>query len=362
MFSKRNLTFFLGTLFLGIAIAIGAWPATGDSSSPSRDPGLRTVRVDTVDQTRDTRDVRLPGITRAAQRAALAFTVPARVAERPVEIGDRVRTGQVLARLDASEFTLANRGAEAALAELDARLDQARREEARVERLAAARAATAEELEKAQSGTSALVAARDAAASRVDETRRLLSETVLRAPFDGTVTRVKVEPGEWASPGATVIELSGTGVVEVRVEVPESLRGSIAVSTPARVALPMSGRTVVARVTSVSEAAAGAGSLFPVIVAVEPDAGVVSGMTAEVVLSLSSAASLTVPLASVLDSGSSRPAVFRIDGGNATRVAIRPGRLVGDRLTVTADGLEEGDLVAIAGHTALVDGDRVEVR
>jgi hypothetical protein len=54
--------------------------------------------------------------------------------------------------------------------------------------------------------------------------------------------------------------------------------------------------------------------------------------------------------------------VFVIDDGVARRVAVRPGQLVGDRLTVEASGLGEGASVAVVGHTALVDGDKVEVR
>lgn len=362
MFRKRNLTLFVGAILLSVAAVIGALPAELDPSPAERDSAVRVVRVASVERSGNTRHVRIPGVTRSVRRAALAFTIPARVVERAVEIGDAVRAGQVVARLDASEYRLANRGAEATLAELDARLDQARRDEARVARLAVAKAATTEELEKVEAGTATLAAAREAALARVEETRRRLDEVTLRAPFDGTVTKVAIEPGEWASPGSTVVELSGRNGIEVRIEVSESMRSKINPGSAVQVDLPMSGTSVGGTVSVISAAAAGAGWLFPVIVAIDGSEGVVPGMTAEVILSLEASSELTVPLSAVLDSGSREPSVFRIDDGVASRVVIRPGQLLGDRLTVHGADLPAGAMVAVVGHTALVDGDRVEVR
>ncbi|HSM13010.1 MAG TPA: efflux RND transporter periplasmic adaptor subunit, partial [Thermoanaerobaculia bacterium] len=104
------------------------------------------------------------------------------------------------------------------------------------------------------------------------------------------------------------------------------------------------------------------GGLFPVVVAIDDGERAGAGLAAEVVFTLAPRAELSVPLAAVIDSGSSRPSVFRIEDGVARRVAIVPGRVVGDRVTLRSADLAEGDLVAVAGQTALVEGDRVEVR
>jgi len=362
MIDKRRATLMVGLMFLGLAMVIWAKPAADAEGAASDGPTRRQVRVAAVERVEAAREVRFPGVTRAARRASLAFTLPARLAERPVEIGDRVRAGQVLARLDGDEYRLAEQSAAAAVAELEVRLRQAERDEARVARLAEARAATAEELEQTTAATAAIRAAHEAASARLADTRRRRAETALTAPFDGTVTAVRLEPGEWASPGAPVVELAGSGSVEVRVEVPETVRPDLAAGAPVRVELPMVGRSVAGRVTSVAEAATGAGGLFPVVVGLEAEPGVVAGLAAEVVLSFEREAELAVPLGAVLDSGSSRPSVFRISDGIAYRVAIVPGRLIGDRLTFRSDELFEGDLVAVVGQTALVEGDPVEVR
>ena len=143
---------------------------------------------------------------------------------------------------------------------------------------------------------------------------------------------------------------------------PESIQAGIVTGAPVRVELPRIGRTVAGRVGSVADAAPGAGSLFPVVIEIDAEPGLVAGLSAEVFLPLESGAALTVPLGAVLDSGSSRPSVFRIADGVARRVAIEPGELIGERLIVRSTDLAEGDLVAVVGQTALVDGDRVEER
>lgn len=358
---KRLPTLVIGTLILGLAVILAAWP---DQPPPEPDPiapAKRAVQVATVETGDGTREVRLPGVTRAVRRADLAFTVPARVATRPVEVGDTVRAGQALATLDDREYRLAERTAAAALAELDVRLAQANRDADRVRRLVEARAATTEELEQVEAATAGLQAARDASAARLDETLRLLDEATLTAPFEGTVTAVHVEPGEWAAPGRPVVELAGSGAVEVRVEVPESVQPRIAPGSPVQVDLPMVGVVTSGTVDRVADAAVGPGGLFPVVVRLDATPGAVAGLTAEVVLGLTAEPRLTVPLAAVLDSGSDRPSVFRIVAGRAERLEIVPGRVLGDRIEVRAADLAAGDRVAVVGHTALTDGDAVEV-
>jgi len=360
MTRTRSSALLVGALFLGLAVVLWARPAA-DATAADPGSGLRIVRVAPVDALDVPRTVRLPGVTRSARRAALSFPHGARLVARPVEVGDRVASGQLLARLDERDARIDEQTAGAALAEVEVRLGQAARDAARVERLADARAATAEELERATASRAALAASRDAAVSRLADARRRLADATLVAPFAGTVTAVTLEPGEWAAPGRPVVEIAGAGAVEVRVETPASALGAIAPDALVEIDLPMAGRTVTGRVTAVA-GAAGPGALFPVIVALDDEPGLAAGLAAEVALPLGRVDGIGVPVGAVLDSGSSRPSVFRVEDGVARRVAVEPIELVGDLLLVRSDGLAAGDFVAISGQTGLVDGDRVTVR
>jgi multidrug efflux pump subunit AcrA (membrane-fusion protein) len=174
------------------------------------------------------------------------------------------------------------------------------------------------------------------------------------------VTAVHLEPGEWAPPGYAVVELAGDGALEIPVEVPESAVGRLAVGQKVSVTLPFVGLEIQGEITRLSSVSLGAGGLFPVEVRLETRPGLAAGLAADVVLPLEAEPALTVPLKSVLNPGSSNPSVFRIVDGRAERVAVRPGQLLGDRIVVEGP-LAAGDRVAVAGHTALADGDPVEV-
>jgi RND family efflux transporter MFP subunit len=349
-----------GFLLLGAAIAIAAWP--DDAAAPvvarSQATAVEVVAVAPGDATRR---VVLTGVVRPADRAELSFAVPGRLERRPVEVGDRVTAGRVLASLDRRQAELASRAAASALEETEARLAQAGNDLARVRRLAAVDAATAEEVERVETAYRVLAAGRQAAAAGLDEARRQLAETELVAPFAGVVTAVGLEPGEWAAPGAAVVEVAGGDNLEVEVAAPETVLAALELGAAVTVHLPLAGVAVGGRIASFAAAARAGDGLFPLVVELDPAPGVVAGAAAEAVLDRSAAGGLAVPVEAVLNPGSSRPSVFAVRDGVAHRVDVRLGDLAGDRVMVAAD-LAVGDEVVVSGHTQLADLDRVEVR
>jgi len=353
----------LAALTLGLAAGGGLLlSAQSDDDPPASEPAaLQRVRVAAVEAAEGTREVRLSGVTRASRRAQLAFLTGGRLAERPVEIGDRVRAGQRLARLDDLESRNARDSARAALGELTARRAQSGRELERVRRLAEAKAATAEELEEADTAAEALRAAEDAARARLREAERLLDETVLEAPFDATVTEVLLEPGEHASSGRPVVAVSGTEGVEVEVEVPESLILELEEGREVTVELSaLGGERVAGRITSAGRTSPGPGRLFPVIVTLDSGRRLLPGLTAELVLELGTAELSSLPVEAVINPGGRRPAVLVVKDGAVQRVEVEVGSLLGAEVTVEGD-LAPGDLVVVAGHRGLLEGEQVVV-
>jgi RND family efflux transporter MFP subunit len=356
---KRYRSILLGLVFLSLAVALWAMPARQEEAAQAS--SRIRVRLDPVEATRVRRSVRFAAVTRARDQAMLPFAVPARVVARPVEAGDAVAAGQVLARLDSREYRNAVDAARAAVSELETRHAQSRRDLRRAEELAAAHVATAATLEQAGAKAAALAASLEAARARLKETRRLLDETVLKAPFSGTVTGVHVEPGEWAAPGQPAIELAGDGPVELKVEVPESIVAHLRVGQAVRVLLPFSDRTSVpGRISAVAQAAIREGRLFPVKVDLAPGPAVRAGLTAQVQFDLATDPVLTVPLAAVVNPGASRPSVFVHRDGSVQRREVRLGRLAASRVIVRGD-LQAGDRVVVAGQSQLADGDAVTV-
>ncbi len=375
---RRTKSLLLATVTLGTAFFLSADAERGDSGgSEGGSPRLKRVRVAAVEAARDLRELRFSGTTRAARRARLAFSTSGRLVARPVETGDRVARGQLLAQLTDRELKNALATAEASLAELAARRAQSERDQARAEQLAAAKAATSEELERTTAAVAALEAAEDAAAARLAEARRRIDETHLTAPFAGTVTDVHFETGEYARAGTPVVTLSGDGEVEVEVEVPEAVIPDIETGAAVDLELPVMRRgagsePIVGRVKSVGRTAAGPGRLFPVVATFPADAGVPAGATAELVLRLTRDQALALPIEAVVNPGGRRPSVFRVSRSRVTdgdtprveKIAVEVGSLLSgdDPVRVIVDGeLEAGDLVVTGGQRGLLDGEAVEV-
>lgn len=328
---------------------------------PKADPRTRSVKVTKVQPADFVREIRFSGVTRAVDRAKLSFTVGERLISRPVEVGNHVEKDQVLARLDDRKITHSVAVAEAALREIEARMEQVATDRARFESLVKASASAAVELERVVEKERVLIASKAAAEARLQEAKRMLKETVLRAPFSATVTEVLIEPGEFATPGGPVVVLSGDGDVEIEVEVPESLILNLSKGEPVKVDLPLAGRKgLTGRIEYLGRTALGPGRLFPVLVSIDDDSQAAPGMTAEVLFQSQVISSLCVPLAAVINPGGESPELFVVRDGRVHKVMVEVGEIVGNRVTVEGQ-LKPEESVVSGGHLSLLDGDRVEV-
>lgn len=340
--------------------------ADAQKTSPDDTAQLhKTVEVARVEQATAHRELRFSGVTRAAKRARLSFPLGGRVVSRPVSVGHVVSKGDILARLDDRELKNALARAQGALAELAARRGQSQRDLERTQRLADAKAATDEEVERSRSGVEALAAAEDVAQAQLKETKRLLGETILRAPFAGTITEVFYEPGEFAVVGRPVVALSGDGDIELAVEVPESVMPFVDRGQEVTVDLPVVGLKVPGTIKSVARTALGAGRLFPVLVDIPATPGLTVGSTVELVLELSTDAALAVPVEAVINPGGYQPTVFRIVGDKAPwqveKLDIEVGNLLGEQVIVQGS-LQVGDRIVVGGQRGLLHGESVEIR
>jgi RND family efflux transporter MFP subunit len=355
----------------GVSIAVAAisaglaWAATRAAlDDAALEPALerRVVRVAPVGVIEEAHELRFPGTTRAVRRANLSFVVGGRLSERAVDLGDRVARGTPLARLDPQPFLNEVRSAEAVVAEVGARLEQISRDRHRLTRLRAGGVASEQELERTSSSQDQLRASVALAESRLREARRLLAEATLVAPFDGTVTAVHREPGEFVQEGAAVLAISGDDGFEIEVEVPESVASTLVEGQAATVSFPLAGVPAApAWLKSVSRGTEGPGRLFPIVAQLQPTPGVIPGMAGELIVRASRGSHLAVPLASIIDPSGKHPYVFRVADGRAERVPVEVRTLVGERITVVG-ALQAGDRVVVAGHAVLLDGDPVEVR
>ena len=359
----KNLSKITLLTMLGAVIAALVYFEHSASSETTRYPPRkkRLIKAEKVRLADNTRAIRFAGITRAVNRAKLAFTIGERLVSRPVEVGDHVEAGATLATLDNRKLSNEVETLKLALVEVGARISQIERDHKRYRILVESSASPRAQLEKILENEAVLLASRATRAVRLREAERMLKETVLRAPFSGTVTEVLLEPGEFARPGSPVVVLSGDGQVEIEVEVPESIISRLSAGMRVTVDLPLVRRTGLKGVVRyLGRTALGSGRLFPVLVALDPGEQTAAGMSAEVVFSIDGRRELSVPISAVINPGGHDPQLFRVNDTRVEKVCIEVGEILGSSVSVRGP-LHIDDLVVVAGHTALLDGDAVEV-
>ena len=351
----------------------------------------RPVEVETVAVTQRAAGVQASvlnasGYVTARRRATVSSKITGKVTEVNVEEGMAIREGQVLARLDDSQFraslNLAEAQAEAArrnVRESEVRLAEARLALDRAQRLSADRLNTQADLDTARAAVDSLVARIDAsreqvrvAERQIDVERTNLDNTIVRAPFSGVAVSKDAQPGEMVSPNSAGGGFTRTGIctlvdmrsLEVEVDVNETYINRVEDGQPVTVVLnaypdwqqpghvittvPKADRqkaTVLVRI--------GFAELDPRIL---PDMGVkVTFMTqAEASASATERPVVLVPRAAIRAENNQSYA-WVVNAGVVDRRAVRTGGTDGDRLEVLA-GLSSGERVILSPPAGLASG------
>jgi RND family efflux transporter MFP subunit len=344
--------------FAGTALLAACGPA-----EEARAPEARPVRSVTVTKREAGETVALTGRIAAQDVAALGFRIAGRVMERPVNVGDRVKAGQVIARLEPQNETNAVRSAQAGLAAAQAQLTQARNHFERQETLLAQGWTTRALFDQAQKERDTAQARVDDADAQLKTADDLLGFTVLEADAAGVVTATGAEPGEVVQAGQPVVRLARQGGRDAVFEVP----AQVLRMAPAHVAIAVSlsddpAIKAAGRVREVAPEADPVTRTFEVKVGLDdpPDA---MRLGATVTGRLRTDAQLVIEIpASALTKALGKPAVWVVDP-TSTIVALRNvdvGRFDPGKVTVVG-GLDVGEIVVTAGVQSLHPGQKVRL-
>lgn len=392
-------------------IALGAVPRLRRSAALERaaaSPVIPTVAVMTPSRAPAEADVTLPGNIEAIQDVPIFARVDGYLKRRLVDIGDRVRQGQVLAEIDTPELDQEVAQARAALAQAQATLAQARSalQQARaalqhtqatmrfnditlarwrelksrelvaqqdVDNFQAAADGSRADVAAARANVQALTASMNAAEANVAAAeaslRRLVemqSYQTLRAPFAGIVTVRNVDQGSLISAGRATNAVPAFRVAQIDelrvfVNVPQTFVPSIAPGLPTdTVVRELPNRVFKARVVSTAEALDPATRTLLTEIRMRNEGGVLRpGMYADVKLHVTRTdPPLLLPSSAVIiRSGPPMVATVGSDGV----VHLKPmqlGRDLGSSLEI-AGGLAEQDAVLAAPPDDVQDGDHV---
>ena len=164
------------------------------------------------------------GVISARVQSNLGFRVPGKVIERLVDVGQNVRAGQPLMRLDQKDLELALSAKTSAVAAARAVAVQATADEARYRQLVTAGWSTRQKYEQARAALDSATAQLAAAEAQADVARNEAGYSLLLADADGTVVETLAEPGQVVAAGQTVVKLAHSGPREATVNLPEAMR------------------------------------------------------------------------------------------------------------------------------------------
>ncbi len=296
-----------------------------------------------------------PGRAKATREANIAFEVPGRLIERPVEVGDVVEKGQLLAKLDPRDFVNSLKQARAAR-------DRSKAFRDRVAQAAKSGAVSRQELTDA-------VAEFEATAAETEIRAKALEDSELYAPFDGTVSSILVENFENVQAKQVTMRVLDTSKIEMVIDIPETLAPNVPHVKAVRVrfaALP--GREFSAKIIEVSNEASEATRTYPVNLLIEQpeDAEILPGMAGEASGWVAQsgeekAQSLEVRISSLATDGNQQSYVWVVDPGSQTvsRRDVEVGETTPQGIMVR--GLERGEWVSVARAGALRDGQKVRL-
>jgi RND family efflux transporter MFP subunit len=352
-------------LLLSVLALAATLPAVQAAGTPAAAPTVPTV---TVGAAALAAGFELEGVVQAQQQVSVSSQAAGRVLSLAVKAGDRVKAGQVLARIDDRELQAGVAGGEAGVAQAQAALVQAEQNAQRTRDLRAQGFLSAAALDGATAQLKAAQAALQQAQAGRSQAALARGHATVTAPFDGIVLATAVDAGDLATPGRPLLTLYAPGRLRAVVQLPASRSAAARASSRVEVVLPdgqrlqPTQRTEVPGTDAVSQTVewrldlpaaaptAAATGLAPSLQPGQPVRVRFSGAPTTA-SATAPAAGLAIPTAAVLQRGE-LTAVYAVeDAAGADRSprfvlkAVRLGAAQGDSVAVLA-GLKAGERIA----------------
>lgn len=344
---------------------------------------IRPIKYSVIESSKGMESHTFSGVAKAQNETNLSFKVAGTLSSINVELGDRVRKGQLIATIDPADYNIQTKQAisqkEGSVANAKAAETQLINAQATYDRVAKLYENNSVSLSEYQQAKAALDAAQaqydaansqvSAASQQVQAADNQVSYARLVSPIDGVITAVQVEANEIVNAGMIVAQVSSLGRPEVEVGVPEIFINKIKKGQRVKITLPSSpGQEFEGLVDQVAYASGNAPT-YPVIVEIDKSVEQIRpGMAANVAFLFpkSGDASEDKTIVPVEAVGKDNQGNFvyvlkpKSEGVyEAEKKGITIGNLVPEGFELVS-GLEQGDIVATAGLNSLMNG--VEVK
>lgn len=364
------IVLFIVLLAAGIAAAVlrkPAGPAANPSATVTPPASIALLASDVaLVQRQDLRQILpLSGALRASRQASLKAKVGGEVREVMVREGEAVQVGQILVKMDATEYLARAAQARGALAAARGQLDIAtasrNNNRALIEKGFISKNAfqnSASQLDIAQANV-------DSAKATLDVAQKSVSDTTVRAPIAGLVSKRAIEPGEKVSPDAPLIDIVDLRRMEMQAAVPTSEIQWVAVGQEVRVGVTGVTTPITGKVMRIDPSTqAGSRSIVVHVEIDNPQTILRAGMFGAGQLTLNRRdAVLTVP-ASAIQNIDGKITVYAIQNGVLQRQPVTlgiTGNVDGIETVEVVSGLDDGTTIVRNNLGKLLPGTRVAV-
>lgn len=360
----------LGAVVIGMALRDsaevaprGREPAARQAAEPAGARAALTVTAVTPQWSEWPQVLPANGNIAAWQEAVIGAEIGnLRLTEVRVNVGDRVKRGEVLARIADDTVTAELAEATAALTEAEAMLAEARANGDRARQFQATGFLSAQQITQYLTAEKTALARLNAARARLQSARLRLAQTVVRAPDDGVISARAATVGSMTQPGQELFRLIRGGRLEWRAEVSAPDLGRLQPGVTATLSAP-DGTRVQGRVRMVAPTV-DPQTLNGLVYVDLPVAGtgdaLRAGSFARGEFELGRARVLSLPQSAVL-LREGFAYVFRLDAQDrVAETKVSAGQRMGDRIEIV-DGIAESTRVVASGVGFLADGDRVRV-
>lgn len=301
------------------------------------------------------------GEVRSRYESAIGFRIAGKITSREVNVGEMVKKGQLIAKLDPNDSRLNAQAASAEVQTAQANLALAQSELARREQLYQKQFISKSALENYETQVKTSQARVAQAQSQAAVSQHQTAYTQLLADRAGVIGMIQAEPGQVVAAGQTVAQIYDLQTLEIQISVPETTIDTLKIGDAAEVSLNESARPYRGRIREISPAANRQTHAFDLrIQLLDADPRIKLGMTADVTFSQpNSAEKMIVPATAVTQNGQ-QAAVWVIDHQQQAHVRpVTTGLLSEQGIEITS-GLQAGETIATIGVHTLIEGMQVQ--
>jgi membrane fusion protein, multidrug efflux system len=350
-------------LFAIVSVQVySKWKANAVSGQQPARVNVVPVEAATAKRGPAQASINITGSIQGVKEANISAKVTGRIEELPVNDGDYVEHGQLLARIDSRELEAQYLQATATVSSAQASLANAAKNFTRIQSLAQQGAVSQQQLDTAQTQYDTARAQTQQNSGSVQLLEAQLQNTAVTAPFSGYVARRALSQGEMVSTGTVLLALVDLSKVKIEVAIGEQDIGKIQLGQPAAFTVDAyPGVVFTGKVSEISPAAELKNRSFKVrIEADNTERKLKSGMFARVdIVFAQKAEALIVPKQAVLVKNN-KSIVFVVQKDQVEQREVVTGLVNGQTVEIV-QGLQEGETIATFGHDTLKNGDKVSI-